>query len=165
MIRGQTAALAQNADAMHESGLALDRAVADAPGVQPLRRHKKITRQLGYCYAFLYDKAAFNDVDLAVFHKALSAEAGFPFFRAYTPLTHSEVYSPHLKKRHQLSDAYVKAITPSRWKLPVVERAASEEAVIALWQVYGCTPDRAYLLTDAIAKVYEHRDELKGCEA
>lgn len=160
VLRGQLAALKRNAPIMDRNGLALDRAVAAAPGVKPLRRNKHITRQCGYSYAFLYDKDFYDGLKLADFRRALSEELGFEFDTAYTPLSHSELYTPHYKKRHHLSELYLQAITPSRWNLPVADELWQNKVVVGLWQLYGCPPDRAKLLTDAITKIYENRHEL-----
>jgi len=160
ILRGQLAALKVNAPVIDRNGRALDEAVAAAPGVRPLRRNKHITRQCGYGYVFLYDKDAFDGLDGAAFREALSAELGRKFMTTYTPLSHSEVYYPHTKRRHHLSKSYVKAITPSRWKLPVCEALWKDRAVVAAWSIYGTAPSRAHLLTDAIAKIHEHRTDL-----
>lgn len=160
ILRGQLAALRRNAPIINRNGLALDKAVAAAPGVRPLRRNKHITRQCGYAFAFLFDRVAWDDLDGRVFRKALSAELGHGFGGPYTPLPHSEVYSPQMKKRHKLSREYLKAITPSRWDLPGVEELWRHRAVLSAWPIYGLPPKRAHLLTDAIAKLYENREEL-----
>ena len=160
VLRGQLAALRENAPVIDRHGLALDRAVAAAPGVCPLQRSPHITRQCSYAFAFLYDKEAFDGLDCAVFRTALSAELGLSFGTTYTPLSHSEVYYPHTKKRHQLSADYVQAITPSRWPLPVADDVWQNQAVVTGWSIFACPPERAACLTDAIAKVYEHRREL-----
>ena len=160
VLRGQLAAHRRNAPRMDRNGLALDEAVAAAPGVRPLRRSRHITRQCSYCYVFLYDKQAYDGLDAETFRKALSAEVGVRFDTTYTPLNHSEVYYPHLKKRHHMSKAYVKAITPSRWSLPVCERLWRDRAVLSDWTIYACPPSRARLLTDAIIKIHENRGEL-----
>jgi L-glutamine:2-deoxy-scyllo-inosose/3-amino-2,3-dideoxy-scyllo-inosose aminotransferase len=160
VLRGQLAALQVNAPVIDRNGLALDRAVADAPGVRPLRRNKHITRQCGYAYVFLYDQTACDGLDADTFRRALSAELGRTFTTTYAPLNHSEVYYPHTKKRHQLNARYLKAITPSRWTLPVCEAAWKDRAIVTPWDVYGTAPSRAHLLTDAVAKIHEHRDEL-----
>ena len=160
VLRGQLAALRKNAPLIDRNGLALDKAVADAPGVHALRRNKQITRQCGYAFVFLYDGQAFDGVDCGAFRSALSAELGFCFGTTYTPLSHSEVYYPHTKKRHKLNKSYLKAITPSRWNLPVADGIWRDRAVVASWLIYGCRPKRAKLLEDAIAKIYENRKEL-----
>jgi L-glutamine:2-deoxy-scyllo-inosose/3-amino-2,3-dideoxy-scyllo-inosose aminotransferase len=160
LLRGQLAALKRNAPVMDRNGLALDRAVAASPGVRPLRRNKHITRQVGYAFGFIFDPQQWDGVTGATFRTALSAELKWNFGGTYTPLNHSEVYYPHTKRRHQLSKEYVRAITPSRWKLPVAEALWRERAVTSGWAIFGTAPARAHLLTDAIAKLYEHRGEL-----
>jgi L-glutamine:2-deoxy-scyllo-inosose/3-amino-2,3-dideoxy-scyllo-inosose aminotransferase len=160
VLRGQLAAYRENADIINRNGLKLDKAIADAPGVKPLRRNEHITRQCGYSFAFLYDKEKFDGLDRMDFQKALTAELGIEFDETYTPLSHSDLYTPHLKQRHKLSDDYLKAITPSRWEFPVADDLWKNKAVVTLWQIYGCPQDRAHLLTDAISKIYENRNEI-----
>jgi len=162
ILLGQLEAHRANAPIIDRNGLALDKAVADATGVKPLRRDKKITRQCSYAFVFLYDSQAFNGLNVKTFRQALSAELGIPFDTTYTPLDHSEVYYPHTKKRHQLSEAYQKAIHPSRWQLPVANDAWANRAVLTPWRIFGCPPERTQLLTDAIVKIYENRSQLIG---
>jgi len=165
VLRGQLSAHRKNAPRIDRNGLALDRAVADAPGVEPLRRNKHITRQCGYAFVFCYDKKSYDGLDANAFRRALSAELGVGFGSTYAPLTHSDVYYPHTKKRHALSKSYVKAITPSRWKLPVADELFYDRAVLTSWHFLACPPRRAHLLTDAIAKIYENRAELLKASA
>ncbi|MFZ5516666.1 MAG: DegT/DnrJ/EryC1/StrS family aminotransferase [Candidatus Zhuqueibacterota bacterium] len=165
VLRGQLAALKQNIDTINSRGLSLDRAIADAPGVTPLRRDPNITRQCSYAFIFLFDPEAFNGLDVAHFREALSAELGIPFYTTYTPLSHSEVYYPHTKRRHSLSEAYLKAITPSRWELPVADDIWKNRAVLTQWNVFGCPAEKTKLFTDAVAKIYEHRGELLRARA
>jgi len=160
ILRGQLAALRRNAPVMDRNGLGLDKAVDDAPGVSPLRRNKHVTRLCAYRFVFLYSKEAFDGLDCATFRNALSSELGVMFDTTYTPLSHSEVYFPHTKKRHKLSKAYLKAITPSRWDLPVADDLWRNRAVVTSWNIYGCEPKRAGLLTDAITKIYDNRQDL-----
>ena len=161
VLRGQLAALRKNAPLISRSGLAFDKAVAAAPGVRPLRRNKHITRQCSYCFGFLYDKEMFNNTSGAVFRKALSAELGVGFGAGYAPLNDSEVYYPYTKKRHKLSKEYLRDITPARWKLPVAQELFKDKAILTGWHIFGCPPSRASLLTDAIVRIYENKDELK----
>jgi L-glutamine:2-deoxy-scyllo-inosose/3-amino-2,3-dideoxy-scyllo-inosose aminotransferase len=160
LLRGQLAAMKHNAPLFDRNGLALDAAVAAAPGVRPLRRNKHITRQTGYCHAFLYDPGAYDGLPGSVFREALSAETGCRFHSTYAPLNHSDVYYPHTKRRHKLSREYLAAITPSRWKLPVAESLWKDRAILCHWSMYGLAPSRAPLLTDAVAKLHENRAEL-----
>lgn len=160
VLRGQLAALRRKANTIDRNGHALDAAVAAAPGVDPLRRNPNITRQCSYAFAFLYHPEGFDGLACDVFREALGAELGFPFGTTYTPLSHSEAYFPHTKKRHRLSAEYLEAITPSRWQLPVADDIWQHRAVLARWTILGCPPQRARLLTQAIEKIHEHRHEL-----
>ena len=164
VLMGQLSAFRRHAGRIDRNGLALDAAVAAAPGVRPLRRSRHITRMCGYAFAMLYDGRAFGGVSAATFRRALSAELGVAFGTTYTPLNHSELYAPHRKRRHRLSRAYVRAITPSRWHLPVAESLFRDQAVLTGWRFYGCPPRRAHLLTDAVAKLHENRDELRALD-
>ena len=159
-LRGQLAARKRNAPIIDRNGRALDEAVTPAPGVRALRRDPRITRQCGYGFAFLYEIEAFDGIPGPVFRKALSAELGRAFVSTYAPLNQSEVYFPHTKKRHFLNARYCRAITPSRWKLPVCEWLWKDGAVISHWRIYGTAPSRTSLLTDAIVKIYENRKDL-----
>ncbi len=160
VLRGQLAALKQNAETIDKHGLLLDKAIADAPGVRPLRRNENITRQCSYAFLFLYDKNAYDGLDVGKFREALSAELGVPFYTTYTPLSHSEVYYPHTKKRHSLSEEYRKSIDPSRWDLPVADDIWENKAVLTQWNIFGCPAEKTKLFTDAIARIYENRGEL-----
>lgn len=160
ILLGQLEALKKNAPLIDRAGLAFDKAIEDAPGVNPLRRNNKITRQCSYAFVFLYDKEVFDGVDAMTFRKALSAELGVKFDTTYTPLNRSEVYYPHTKKRHQLDENYMKAITPSRWELPIANDIWENKAVLAQWKIFGTPSAQAKLLTDAIVKIYENRFEI-----
>jgi len=162
ILLGQLEAHRANAPIMDRNGLALDKAIADAPGVKPLRRDSQISRQCSYAFIFLFEPEAFDGLDVKTFRKALSAELGIPFDTTYTPLDHSEVYYPQTKKRHHLSESYQKAINPSRWELPVANDIWANRAVLTQWKIFGCPPDRAALVTDAIVKIYENRSRLIG---
>ncbi|UCE08060.1 MAG: DegT/DnrJ/EryC1/StrS family aminotransferase [bacterium] len=162
ILLGQLEAHRKNAAIIDRNGLALDKAIADAPGVKPLFRNHKITRQCSYAFVFLYDSESFDGLDVKIFRKALAAELGINFDTTYTPLDHSEVYYPHTKKRHQLSESYQKAINPSRWELPVANDVWANKAVLTQWNIFSCPPDRASLVTDAIVKIYENRSQLIG---
>jgi L-glutamine:2-deoxy-scyllo-inosose/3-amino-2,3-dideoxy-scyllo-inosose aminotransferase len=160
VLRGQLLSLKANCRRIHDIGAALDKAITDAPGVAPLKRRDKITRQCSYAFVFLYDKNAYDGLDCQRFRQALSAELGVDFHTVYTPLSHSEVYYPHTKKRHQLSKEYIKAIDPKRWELPVADDLWKNRAVLTTWHIFGCPQERISLLTDAIGKIHDNRKEL-----
>jgi L-glutamine:2-deoxy-scyllo-inosose/3-amino-2,3-dideoxy-scyllo-inosose aminotransferase len=162
ILRGQLAALRHNAPIFDHNGLALDAAIAAAPGVMALRRNPHISRQTGYHFCFLYRPEVFDEAPGELFRRALSAELNWPFGTTYTPLNHSEVYYPHTKPRHAISPTYLRAIDPSRWQLPAAEALWKTRAVTSFWSIYGMRASRAHVLTDAIAKIHEHRGELRA---
>ncbi len=162
VLRGQLEALKVNAPIFDRNGRALDEAVRAAPGVLPLRRSSKITRQCSYGFVFLFDSEAFDGLDAPTFRKALKAELGIGFGTCYEPLNRSDLYYPHTKKRHQINPDYVEAITPSRWDLPVAEDLWQNRIVVTHWPIFGTAPERAHVLTDAIGKIYELRHQLIG---
>jgi L-glutamine:2-deoxy-scyllo-inosose/3-amino-2,3-dideoxy-scyllo-inosose aminotransferase len=164
ILRGQLEALRENADRFDRAGKALDEAIEAAPGVQPLARHPRITRQCSYGFVFLYDPQAFDGLPAPVFRKALKAELGFGFGTCYEPLNRSDVYYPQTKRRHQLGSEYVERITPSRWDLPVATDLWENRIVLAHWPIFGIASERTALLTDAVSKIYEYRRELAGVE-
>jgi L-glutamine:2-deoxy-scyllo-inosose/3-amino-2,3-dideoxy-scyllo-inosose aminotransferase len=165
LLRGQLVAMKRNAPIIDRNGLALDAAVAAAPGATSLRRSRHITRQTGYMFGFLIDTPAWEGISGWDFRKALSAELGWNFGSTYTPLHHSELYYPQTKKRHAISRQHLRAITPSRWELPVADALYNDRAIMCGWSIYGLAPARAHLVTDAIAKLYENRAELRSTAA
>lgn len=160
ILRGQLAAHVVNSEIIDRTGRALDAAVDESPGVRALARHPNLTRQCSYGFLFLFQPEQFDGLHVSDFRKALSAELGFEFWNCYTPLHRSEVYYPHTKQRHRLSSAYSDAINPSRWELPMADRLRESQIVQAHWPIFGCSPDRVRLLTDAIDKIYANRHEL-----
>jgi L-glutamine:2-deoxy-scyllo-inosose/3-amino-2,3-dideoxy-scyllo-inosose aminotransferase len=160
ILRGQLAAHAVNCDIIDGMGRELDAAVDAAPGVRSLTRHPQLTRQCSYGFLFLFEPEAWDGLDVNTFRRALGAELGFEFWNCYAPLHRSEVYYPHTKRRHHLSESYVEAIDPSRWSLPVTDHAREHQVVLAHWPIFGCSGDRPAVLTDAIAKLQSNRNEL-----
>lgn len=160
VLRGQVAALRRNAPALDGHGLALDRAGAAAPGVRQPRRDPRITRMCSYAFAFRYEAEAFDVLGANLFRRALSAELGLSFDTTHAPLSQSELYFPHTKRRHQLSRSYARAITRARWELPVAESLHRQRAALSPWRILACPPSRDHLLTEGIAKIHTHRHEL-----
>ena len=102
---------------------------------------------------------------MAAFRKALRAETGLGWNGGYDPLNRSPFYYPHTKKRHRISAAHRRALRPSRWKLPVAEDVWGRVGMITPWAVYYTPKNRVRLLTDAIAKIHDGRDELLTADA
>lgn len=160
VLRGQLDWLKSAAPVMDRFSRALDKAVAKAPGVAPLRRNPKITRQCGYGVGFRYLPEAWDGMPGEVFRKALARETGLWLHGGYEPLNDSPLYRPHTKKRTAISKEHLAAIDPARWVLPVAWEVFRNTAVLAHWDVSLLPPARLGLLTDAIGKLYEYRKEL-----
>jgi L-glutamine:2-deoxy-scyllo-inosose/3-amino-2,3-dideoxy-scyllo-inosose aminotransferase len=145
----------RDANAQH-----LSRALAEIPGIRPMKRHAQITRQSYYCYCFRYDCAAWDDIPVQAFRAALTAEIGLGVGSTYEPLNDCPIYQPHTKRRHYLSESYWQAIDPRRFSLPVAERAHQSEGVV-IWQPFLLAErEDMDMIAQAVAKLYENRAEL-----
>jgi hypothetical protein len=65
-----------------------------------------------------------------VFRSLLAVELAIPVDSTYEPLNRSPLYQPRTKPRHRLNDEYWALIDPTRFDLPVAERAHIDEAVV-----------------------------------
>jgi dTDP-4-amino-4,6-dideoxygalactose transaminase len=113
--------------ARREAGAAfLDRALAEIPGLRPLRRDPRVTAHAHHLYIFRYDPQAFGGRSRAEFIAALLAE-GIPASPGYgQPLHHSPAI------RHEvaaLCRRLGRADDPLARPLPVTERASFQEGV------------------------------------
>lgn len=142
----------------------LSHKLAQVPGIHPMRRYPQVTRQSYYCYSFRYDSAAWNGVPGKVIRKALSAEIGLGVGGTYEPLNNCSLYKPHTKRRHRLNDEYWDAIDPARFELPVCQKAYEDEAMV-IWHGFLLAEQTEMDdIARAVAKLYEHRMELRETE-
>ncbi|MDP6051109.1 MAG: DegT/DnrJ/EryC1/StrS family aminotransferase [Candidatus Latescibacteria bacterium] len=139
----------------------LSRRLSDIPGIYPMRRYPQVTRQSYYGFDFRYDASVWEDIPCAVFRKALAAETGLPVNTTYEPLNKSPFYIPQSKKRYHIDEAYWKALDPSQYDLPVCTRAYENEAVVIPHAFLLANQENIELVSDAVEKVYQYRDELK----
>jgi L-glutamine:2-deoxy-scyllo-inosose/3-amino-2,3-dideoxy-scyllo-inosose aminotransferase len=147
-----------------ENGRRLSRLLRDVPGILPMERHAKVTTQSAYCYSFRFDPSAWDGIPVADFRKALNAETGLSAGSCYEPLNDCSLYKPHTKPRHRLNDEYWRAIDPQRFRLPVCERAFREESVVIHHPFLLADATEIQTLADAVGKIREHRQELRGVE-
>lgn len=129
-------------------------------GVKPMRRVPGTEVQSYFNLAFRYDKNAFKGLPAKKFREALSTEMDFPFTACYSPLNACELYAPLTKRRHHLSEEYVKAIDPERFRLPVCTKAFEDEAVCAHHKILLETGKDMDLIIEAIIKIRENVDEI-----
>jgi len=143
-----------------ENAVYLNKTLADIPGIIPLHRNPKVTRQSYYCYAFRYDAAAWDGLPVEIFRNALSKELELSVESTYAPLNDSPLYKPHSKKRHKLSEEYWQAINPRRFELPVCRRLYSEQAVTVRQPFLLSAPSDVQEFQQGVEKLYENRDQL-----
>ena len=78
----------------------------------------------------------------------------------FEPLSRATLYNPQTKKRHHWSEEYWRAIDPSRFELPVCEKAYREEcAAFHHPFLLGSKADMDDF-ADGVAKVQENAGEL-----
>lgn len=161
MLLGQLERLPEQLEKREACGQRLNALLAAAPGVQPLRRLDGVTRQSYYCYGFRFLPEEWEGVSRERFCEALNAETGLPFWPPYSSLNECDLYQPHTKKRHRISEEYWAAIDPTRFELPVTERLSRSEAVITSHETLLLTADDMDAVGEAISKMHAHIDELR----
>ena len=139
-----------------------DQLQAEIPGLSYLTRDERITKQAIYRMNMFYDKEAWDGLPHKLVMKAFAAETEgqMTLSRPYAPLNNSSLYRPFSKKTHKLSDAYMAAINPSRFHLPVLEKAYYEN-LIGFDHVY-LLGSRAGMdqIVEIWKKLYANRGEL-----
>jgi L-glutamine:2-deoxy-scyllo-inosose/3-amino-2,3-dideoxy-scyllo-inosose aminotransferase len=138
----------------------LDEALGCIPGIRPTERHPNVTRRNSYAYVFRYDARRFAGLSCRAFRIALSKETGLDFGPPYRPLNMSLLYQPRTKRRHRLNDHYWDQIDPSRYSLPVAERAYEHEAVTLPQEALLVNPDRVRLVPEAVRRLQRHAADL-----
>jgi len=146
-----------------ENAIYLNSRLAQIPGIKPMRRHPQITRQAYFSFVFRYDQEAFG-ASRAVFLKALAAEIGLTPHIIFQPLNRANLYNPQSKRRHHLSEDYWEAIDPSRFELPVCEKAFREECVAFHHPFLLGTCADMDDFADGVVKICENRGELGDVE-
>lgn len=163
VLLAQLERLEEQVNHRDENATYLNERLAEIPGIKPMKRHPQITRQSYFSFVFRYDSSAFGGAPRSAFLAALSAEAGLKPHIIFEPLNKCRLYNPQTKRRHRWSEDYWRAIDPSRFHLPVCEKAHREECVAFHHPfLLGARTDMDDF-ADAVAKVYENSTELAGC--
>ncbi len=140
----------------------LNRQLAQVPGIRPMVRHPQVTRQSYYCFSFRYDSEAWDGIPGEVVRRALGAELAGHVSGTYQPLNACDLYQPHTKRRYHISEEYWQAIDPSRFELPVCERAHRDEGIVMHHPYLLGTHADMDQVAAAVNKLYTYRDELRG---
>jgi len=143
----------------------LDKELALIPGIAPMRVPEQMSRRNFYAYVFRYDADEWDGLKATSFRRALAEEVGVLIGTTYAPLNASPFYQPQTKRRHHLNDEYWKMIDPSRFNLPVAQRAYHDEAMVVQHEILLEDPERLLMLPAAIRKLREYKAELLDWEA
>jgi L-glutamine:2-deoxy-scyllo-inosose/3-amino-2,3-dideoxy-scyllo-inosose aminotransferase len=144
-----------------ENGIYLNSLLEKMPGVKPMRRDKRETKEAYFNFSFRYSKDEFRDLPVAKFRAALTAEIGIEVAPSYIPLNKCSLYSPHTKPaRHRLSESYWNDINPARFDLPVCDRIHFDQSVCIHHKILMGTKKDMDGIADAIRKIYDNAEEL-----
>ncbi len=155
LVEGLKRLPAQNA-VRDENGMYLNSLLTKIPGLLPMKRDIRETKEAYFNFAFRYNQAKFKGLPVAKFREALSAEIGIQATASYEPLNKCSLYVPHTKPaRHKLSESYWKEIDPKRFDLPVCDRIYYEESVCLHHKVLMGTKADIDMIAAAIQKIHD----------
>jgi L-glutamine:2-deoxy-scyllo-inosose/3-amino-2,3-dideoxy-scyllo-inosose aminotransferase len=144
-----------------KNAIYLNSVIKKIPGIVPIRRDERETKEAYYNFSFRYIQNDFKGLPVKRFREALTAELGIEVAASYIPLNKCSLYVPHTKpSRHKLNNEYWKAIDPSRFDLPVCERIYSEESACIHHKILMGAKSDMDLIADAIRKVYDNAENL-----
>lgn len=143
------------------NGIYLNTLIEKLPGVTPMRRDAKETKEAYFNFAFRYNKNEFKGLPVAKFREALTAEIGIAVAPSYEPLNKCSLYQPHTKpSKHKLSEEYWAAINPKRFDLPVCDNVYFEESVCIHHKVLMGSKSDIDMVAKAIKKIYDNAESL-----
>ncbi len=144
-----------------ENGIYINSLLKELPGILPMRRDERETKEAYFNFSFRYKKNEFKNLSVEKFREALTAELGISAEPSYEPLNMASLYVPLTKPaRHKLNDRYWEDINPARFSLPVCEQIFKEESVCLHHKVLMGSKKDMELIVDAIKKIYDNVEEL-----
>jgi dTDP-4-amino-4,6-dideoxygalactose transaminase len=164
LLRTQLEKLPQQTEVRHRNASRLTAALADMPGVAPLRPDDRITCQGYYFYLFRFLRDEWDGIHRDRFLEALRAE-GIPAGNAYgIPIHKNPVFQEHGFGRTgcPINCAhYGREMDYTKVVLPVAERVLAQEQVSLTGHVLT-EQSNIDLIIAAVEKVYRNREELRG---
>lgn len=147
------------ADLRHASGEYLTEHLGAMPGIVPVARPAKADRHARHIYMFRYSEEFFGGVPKTRFIEALRAE-GIPASPGYSiPLYKQPVFTERNYGIYR--SPALSAVDYGALHLPVTDRACRSEAVWFTQNVLLGGRDDMDDIVRAVAKIVEHRDELR----
>jgi len=130
------------------------------PGIRPMKRDRRTSLQSYYNFAFRYDQAGFKGLPVGQFRSAFAKELGITVEPCYFPLSDCSLYRPLTKRRYNINKNHLRRIDPSRFKLPVSDKAFGEESVCIHHSLLMGTKKDMDQVAGAILKIRENVDQL-----
>jgi L-glutamine:2-deoxy-scyllo-inosose/3-amino-2,3-dideoxy-scyllo-inosose aminotransferase len=150
----------QNAN-RDENGIYLNQILESLPGVMPMYRDPRETRESYFNFAFRYDQNRFHQLPVSRFREALEAELGIPVDSCYSPLNQCPLYQPYTKPaRYRLNEAHWSKINPQSVSLLNCEKIHHQQAVCMHHKVLMGTKGDMDLIGTAIEKIYHNSGQL-----
>jgi L-glutamine:2-deoxy-scyllo-inosose/3-amino-2,3-dideoxy-scyllo-inosose aminotransferase len=144
-----------------ENGIYLNSLLAEIPGVMPMKRDSRETKEAYFNFSFRYNQAEFKGLPVAKFRAALTAELGIDVAASYIPLNKCSLYAPLTKpSRHKLNEEYWAAIDPARFELPVCDKIYFDGSACIHHKILMGTKADMDLIAAAIRKVYDNAELL-----
>jgi L-glutamine:2-deoxy-scyllo-inosose/3-amino-2,3-dideoxy-scyllo-inosose aminotransferase len=148
--------LQRDKNAIYLNGL-----LTELPGVKPMRRDERETKETYFNFSFRYFENEFKNLPAAKFRDALTKELGIEVEPSYEPLNKCPLYVPLTKPaRHKLTEKYWEEIDPGRFDLPVCERVFERESVCIHHKILMGPQSDMDQIAEAIKKIYDNADEL-----
>jgi dTDP-4-amino-4,6-dideoxygalactose transaminase len=161
LLLDQVAHLPAQVEARDAAGRLLDTGLAETGILIPQRRDERVTQRGYYFAVYRYQQEAMDDIPRDAFLAALEAE-GVPVSHAYgVPVYRYAAFSPEALQSSPLRGldnvpAY------HQLHLPVAERMSQREQITIPHQLLLAGAEGVRPIVDAVAKIVEHRDELRS---
>jgi len=132
-------------------------------GVRALHLDERVTRLSFYRFIVAINPEAFGGVSNSVVCDALDAE-GIGCWVGYDPMNKYPLFQPKLS-RLPVAVAYADRLDPSKWSLPVAERAAHAEQIYLDEAIFRAGRSGIDDLIEAFAKLQRNPDALRMAAA
>ncbi len=159
LLLAQMKHLEGQASKRHENGEYLTERLDTIAGITPVSRPENADRHARHLYLFKYSEEAFGGIPKGRFIEALCAE-GIPASPGYSIPVYKQ---PVFRERNYgiYRNPALSAIAFDALHLPVTERACRSEAVWFTQQVLLGGQEDMDDIVQAVAKIGEHREELR----
>jgi perosamine synthetase len=153
--------LAQQTQTRNENAKYLAGRLAEIPGIVPQRLHQGATKGAYYIYGFRYRAEHFHQASKVPFLRALRAER-IPFTTMYFDRLNQQPFLENTLNSRSFQKVFSRERIKRYWEqnqCPCNDRL-SDEGVWLPQQVFLGDRQDMDDIADAIAKIYEHRDQL-----